>query len=82
MEEEKTLFFWLERWVGRDKKPAVLEEGKGAEDGDGDEITVDAKDHLVHADVEHGLGEDVVAAVGHLHQRHAQVRPQHLVPSR
>lgn len=60
-----------------ERKPASLEEG---EDGDGDEVAVDAEGHLAHADVEHGLGQHVVAAVGRLHQRHPEVHPQRLIP--
>lgn len=58
---------------------ALAEEGGGGEEGEGDEVAVDAEDDLVHADVEDGLGEDVVAAVGELGERHGGVRAPRLV---
>ena len=44
----------------------LAEEGDGGEDGEREQVTVDAEDHLAHAGVEEdGLGDqDVVAAAG------------------
>ena len=53
----------------------LAEEGDGGEDGERDEVAVDAEDDLVHAHVEDGLGEDMVAAVGDHDEDHPGVRP-------
>ena len=47
-------------------EPPFAEEGDGGEDGEREQVTVDAEDHLAHAGVEEdGLGDqDVVAAAG------------------
>ena len=53
----------------------LAEEGDGGEDGERDEVAVDAEDDLVHARVQDGLGEDVVAAEGELDEDNPGVRP-------
>ena len=53
----------------------LAEEGDGGEDGEREEVAVDAEDDLVHAHVEDGLGEDLVTAVGELDEDHPGVRP-------
>lgn len=61
-------------------QPAAPEEGQGSEDCEGDDVPIGAENHLVHANIKHGLGQHMIASIHHLHQRHPQVRPQHLVP--
>ena len=65
------------RRSGAEQRGAPLaEEGDGGEDGEREQVTVDAEDHMVDADVEDGLGDqDVVAAVGEHDQDHPAVRP-------
>ena len=63
----------------RDEDGPLAQEGDGGEERERDEVAVDAEDDLVHADVEDGLGEDVVAAVGDLDEGHPDVRPPRLV---
>lgn len=62
-----------------DVRGPLAKEGDGREERERDEVAVDAEDDLVHADVEDGLGEDVVAAVGDLDEGHPDVRPPRLV---
>jgi len=57
------------------RRVPLAEEGDGGEDGERGEVAVDAEDDLVHAGVQDGLGEDVVAAEGELDEDHPGVRP-------
>lgn len=51
------------------------EVGEGGEDGEGEEVAVDAEDNLADADVEGDLGDDMVAGIEDLDQHHGRVRP-------
>lgn len=56
---------------------AVVEEGDRSEDGEREEVAIDAEGELVDADIERDLGDDVVSGVYELDQHHRRVSPPH-----
>jgi hypothetical protein len=55
-------------------RAAVLEEGEGREDGEGEDVAEDAEDNAVDVDVERQLRDDVVPGVDELRTHHRHVR--------
>lgn len=68
-------------WQRLGVRAAVLEEGEGREDGEGEEVAEDAEDDAVDADVERQLRHHVVTGVDELRAYHCRVRPPPLAVS-
>lgn len=63
------------RWQSLGVRAAMLEDGEGREDGEGEEVAEDTEDDAVDADVERQLRDHVVPGVDALRAHHRRVRP-------